>query len=138
MSPVWFCQKILIETVRDWNAPSLTAFYSWLASGCVSGLHLIKCGVGKVDISSIHLFLAQPQTFTNTINMKWITKEPPTLFFDGILTNSQLFCAFIKVPLQPYSLYWGYAAIFLRIHSLSSAIHQLSSKIWYSIIVAWR
>ena len=74
----------------------------------------------------------------NTINMKWITKEPPTLFFDGILTNSQLFCAFIKVPLQPYSLYWGYAAIFLRIHSLSSAIHQLSSKIWYSIIVAWR
>ena len=34
----------------------------------------------------------------NTINMKWIAKEPPTLFFNGILTNSQLFCAFIKVP----------------------------------------
>ena len=69
MSPVWFCQKILIETVRDWNAPSLTAFYSWLASGCVSGLHLIKCGVGKVEISSIHLFLAQPQTFAKALEV---------------------------------------------------------------------
>ncbi len=38
--------------------------------------------------------------FAKTINMKWITKEPPTLFFNEILTNSQLFCGFIKVPLQ--------------------------------------
>lgn len=102
------------------------------------GLNFVKCGVGEINISGIHFFFAQPKTFANTINMKWIKKEPPTLFFNGILTNSQLFCAFIKVPLQPYDLYWGYAAIFLRIHSLSSAIHQLSSKIWYSIIVAWR
>lgn len=99
---------------------------------------LVKGGIGEVDVLLIHLLPGQGDGFANTINMKWITKEPPTLFFDGILTNSQLFCAFIKVPLQPYSLYWGYAAIFLRIHSLSSAIHQLSSKIWYSIIVAWR
>lgn len=48
----------------------------------------------------------------NTINMKWITKEPPTLFFNGILTNSQLFCAFIKVPLQPYSLNWAMRLFF--------------------------
>lgn len=41
----------------------------------------------------------QKLALANTINMKWITKEPPTLFFNGILTNSQLFCAFIKVPL---------------------------------------
>lgn len=98
----------------------------------------IKGGVSEVHIFLVKLLLDQLDSLANTINMKWITKEPPTLFFDGILTNSQLFCAFIKVPLQPYSLYWGYAAIFLRIHSLSSAIHQLSSKIWYSIIVAWR
>lgn len=98
----------------------------------------VKGGVGKIDILLIQPLLSQGNGLTNTINMKWIAKEPPTLFFNGILTNSQLFCAFIKVPLQPYSLYWGYAAIFLRIHSRSSAIHQLSSKIWYSIIVAWR
>ena len=108
------------------------------AAGGISGLFFVESGVAEVDVGGVHLLLAQADTFANTINMKWITKEPPTLFFNGILTNSQLFCAFIKVPLQPYSLYWGYAAIFLRIHSLSSAIHQLSSKIWYSIIVAWR
>ena len=44
--------------------------------------------------------MAQSQGIANTINMKWITKEPPTLFFNEILTNSQLFCGFIKVPLQ--------------------------------------
>lgn len=98
----------------------------------------VKGGVKRVKVLGIQPVSENAEAFANTINMKWITKEPPTLFFDGILTNSQLFCAFIKVPLQPYSLYWGYAAIFLRIHSLSSAIHQLSSKIWYSIIVAWR
>ena len=98
----------------------------------------VERGIDIVDVLLAQTVLCQTQAFANTINMKWITKEPPTLFFDGILTNSQLFCAFIKVPLQPYDLYWGYAAIFLRIHSLSSAIHQLSSKIWYSIIVAWR
>ena len=113
-------------------------FTAGSAAGSATGLERVKSRVGKIDIPGIHLLLAQAQALANTINMKWITKEPPTLFFDGILTNSQLFCAFIKVPLQPYSLYWGYAAIFLRIHSLSSAIHQLSSKIWYSIIVAWR
>lgn len=112
--------------------------FLYSTSASVLRLDLIKGGIGEVDISGIHFLFAQPQAFANTINMKWIKKEPPTLFFNGILTNSQLFCAFIKVPLQPYDLYWGYAAIFLRIHSLSSAIHQLSSKIWYSIIVAWR
>ena len=109
---------------------------SFLRRACCS---VVEGRIGKVDVVFLrHAVLGQAQALANTINMKWITKEPPTLFFDGILTNSQLFCAFIKVPLQPYSLYWGYAAIFLRIHSLSSAIHQLSSKIWYSIIVAWR
>lgn len=102
-------------------------------------IHLfVESRIHIIDVFLIHFVFCQSKALANTINMKWITKEPPTLFFDGILTNSQLFCAFIKVPLQPYSLYWGYAAIFLRIHSLSSAIHQLSSKIWYSIIVAWR
>lgn len=108
------------------------------APGTGPGLDLVEGRVGEVDVPGVHLLFAQAETLANTINMKWIKKEPPTLFFNGILTNSQLFCAFIKVPLQPYDLYWGYAAIFLRIHSLSSAIHQLSSKIWYSIIVAWR
>lgn len=55
--------------------------------------------VGEINIFLVHAFLCQGNRFANTINMKWITKEPPTLFFNGILTNSQLFCEFIKVPL---------------------------------------
>lgn len=60
----------------------------------------VKGGVGKIDILLIQPLLSQGNGLANTINMKWITKEPPTLFFNEILTNSQLFCGFIKVPLQ--------------------------------------
>lgn len=63
-----------------------------------TGLNFVKGRVGEVDVPGVHLLLAQAQALANTINMKWIAKEPPTLFFNGILTNSQLFCAFIKVP----------------------------------------
>lgn len=59
----------------------------------------IKGGVSEVHIFLVKLLLDQLDSLANTINMKWITKEPPILFFNGILTNSQLFCAFIKVPL---------------------------------------
>ena len=69
------------------------------ASGSAPGLDFVKSRVCQIDILGIHFFLTQPDTLANTINMKWITKEPPTLFFNGILTNSQLFCEFIKVPL---------------------------------------
>ena len=68
------------------------------AAGGISGLFFVESGVAEVDVGGVHLLLAQADTFANTINMKWITKEPPTLFFNGILTNLQLFCAFIKVP----------------------------------------
>lgn len=62
------------------------------------GLDFVKGWVGEINVPGIHLLFAQAQALANTINMKWIAKEPPTLFFNGILTNSQLFCAFIKVP----------------------------------------
>lgn len=63
----------------------------------------IEGRVGKIDVLLIESLFGQLNGFANTINMKWITKEPPTLFFNEILTNSQLFCAFIKVPfLYPY------------------------------------
>ena len=58
----------------------------------------IKGGVSEVYIFLVKFLLDQFDGLANTINMKWIAKEPPTLFFNGILTNSQLFCAFIKVP----------------------------------------
>lgn len=58
----------------------------------------IEGRVGKIDVLLVESLLGQLNGFANTINMKWIAKEPPTLFFNGILTNSQLFCAFIKVP----------------------------------------
>jgi len=61
-------------------------------------LPLVEGGVGEVDVFLIHPLFGKLDGLANTINMKWITKEPPTLFFNGILTNLQLFCAFIKVP----------------------------------------
>lgn len=65
---------------------------------CCRAKSLVEGGVGEVDVFLVHLLLGQGDGLANTINMKWIAKEPPTLFFNGILTNSQLFCAFIKVP----------------------------------------
>lgn len=68
----------------------------------------VESRIGEIDIFLVHPLLGQGDSFANTINMKWITKEPPTLFFNGILTNLQLFCAFIKVPLQPNRLNCGF------------------------------
>lgn len=59
---------------------------------------LVEGRVHIVNVLLVHFVLRQPQALADTINMKWITKEPPTLSFNGILINSQLFCAFIKVP----------------------------------------
>ena len=61
----------------------------------------VKRWVSEINVVFFRLAVFdKTEGFANTINMKWITKEPPTLFFNGILTNSQLFCAFIKVPLH--------------------------------------
>lgn len=88
----------------------------------------VKGGVGKIDILLIQPLLSQGNGLANTINMKWIKKEPPTLFFNGILTNSQLFCAFIKVPLQPYSLWRGYTTLFV---TLSFNLHSMNKVRFY-------
>lgn len=50
------------------------------AAGGISGLFFVESGVAEVDVGGVHLFLAQADAFSNTINMKWIMKEPPTLF----------------------------------------------------------
>ena len=88
--------------MRKWRRQKNSSRPGALCSRPVAQMEglLIKGGIDEVDIFLVHFFLGQPQTFANTINMKWITKEPPTLFFNEILTNSQLFCGFIKVPLQ--------------------------------------
>lgn len=96
----------------------------------------IEGRVGKIDVLLIESLFGQLNGFANTINMKWITKEPPTLFFDGILTNSQLFCAFIKVPLQPYSLFGGYTAIFFDFAKCSADVTNCNAKsaILYDVV----
>ena len=52
----------------------------------------VKRWVSEINVVFFRLAVFdKTEGFANTINMKWITKEPPTLFFNGILTNSQLF-----------------------------------------------
>lgn len=83
-------------------------------SGSPDLRRFVKRGVEGVEILGIQLVGDNAEALANTINMKWITKEPPTLFFNEILTNSQLFCAFIKVPLQLY-VFYGVVSLVLEI-----------------------
>lgn len=85
-------------------------FFNGAEAGASRGEELfsaafVKLRVAGVKVAGLQLILYITEGFANTINMKWITKEPPTLFFNGILTNSQLFCAFIKVPLSYHNRY---------------------------------
>lgn len=64
----------------------------------------VEAGVDEVDVLLVELFLGKPQPLANTINMKWILKEPPTAFLNDIFQYAQHFCAYLKVPLLlPYS-----------------------------------
>ena len=40
----------------------------------------IEGGVGEVDVLLVHLLLGQAHRLADTINMKWIKKEPSTPF----------------------------------------------------------
>ena len=42
---------------------------------------LVEAGVDVVDVLFVHLLAGETQAFADTINMKWIRKEPSTLVF---------------------------------------------------------
>jgi len=101
---------------------------------------LVECRVTGVEITGLKLILHMTQRFANTINMKWILKEPPTAFLNDILTRTQHRCAFIKVPLLlPYSLDYGVMRLFFtdfsNVYSLASRSHHLLTRFWYNFIV---
>lgn len=47
------------------------------------GLLFVESRVGEIHVFLVHLLLGQFDSLAETINMKWITKEPPTLFLMG-------------------------------------------------------
>ena len=81
------------------------------ASSC--WILLIESGIREIHVLFIHLFACQLQGLANTINMKWILKEPPTAFMNDIFQYAQHYCAYLKVPLLlPYSLIYEVMRLF--------------------------
>ncbi len=68
------------------------------------------------------------QRFANTVNMKWILKEPPTAFLNDIFQYAHHFCAYLKVPwLLPYSLIYEVMRLFFTDFQHSSLFSKAKS-----------
>ena len=59
--------------------PLLSAFFLPIASPVSVR---IECGIEGIEVFAVQMILRDAERFTDTINMKWIRKEPSTLFFE--------------------------------------------------------
>ena len=84
----------------------------------------IQSRIHCVDIFLVQFIPKNLQCFANTINMKWILKEPSTLFSDDILVRTQYFLRF----------YQSTIAMFAK---CSQAVFAELSVIWYYLSCAW-